>query len=50
MGTATTLRQHFQRSVGLTPDGYRRAFHQSPVAAIMPSDSIGIEERHAELL
>ncbi len=28
MGTATTLRRHFRRSVGVTPDGYRRAFHQ----------------------
>ncbi|MEU0678632.1 MULTISPECIES: helix-turn-helix domain-containing protein [Streptomyces] len=26
MGTATTLRRHFHRSVGVTPDAYRRTF------------------------
>ncbi|MEU8765120.1 helix-turn-helix domain-containing protein [Streptomyces sp. NPDC048659] len=26
MGTATTLRRHFQRSVGVAPDAYRRTF------------------------
>ncbi|WP_143665947.1 helix-turn-helix domain-containing protein, partial [Streptomyces griseus] len=26
MGTATTLRRHFQRSVGVPPDTYRRTF------------------------
>ncbi|MCL6287834.1 MULTISPECIES: helix-turn-helix domain-containing protein [Streptomyces] len=26
MGTATTLRRHFQRSVGVPPDAYRRTF------------------------
>lgn len=27
MGTATTLRRHFKRSVGVSPDTYRRTFH-----------------------
>jgi AraC family transcriptional regulator, transcriptional activator FtrA len=27
MGTATTLRRHFNRTVGVSPDAYRRAFH-----------------------
>ncbi|MGC0416694.1 helix-turn-helix domain-containing protein [Embleya sp. AB8] len=27
MGTATTLRRHFNRTVGVPPDAYRRAFH-----------------------
>jgi AraC family transcriptional regulator, transcriptional activator FtrA len=26
MGTATTLRRHFQRTVGVPPDAYRRTF------------------------
>ncbi|MDU0305273.1 helix-turn-helix domain-containing protein, partial [Streptomyces sp. PAL114] len=26
MGTATTLRRHFHRSVGVPPDAYRRTF------------------------
>jgi AraC family transcriptional activator FtrA len=26
MGTATTLRRHFQRTVGVSPDAYRRTF------------------------
>ncbi|MER5738564.1 MULTISPECIES: helix-turn-helix domain-containing protein [unclassified Streptomyces] len=26
MGTATTLRRHFRRTLGVPPDGYRRAF------------------------
>ncbi|MFA1540516.1 helix-turn-helix domain-containing protein [Actinomadura monticuli] len=27
MGTATTLRRHFNRTVGVPPDAYRRTFH-----------------------
>ncbi|MFJ8043406.1 helix-turn-helix domain-containing protein [Kitasatospora sp. NPDC096147] len=30
MGTATTLRRHFQRSVGVPPDAYRRTFRPRP--------------------
>ncbi|MET7423727.1 helix-turn-helix domain-containing protein [Dactylosporangium sp. NPDC005555] len=30
MGTATTLRRHFQRTVGVPPDTYRRTFRASP--------------------
>lgn len=33
MGTAATLRRHFNRSVGVAPDTYRRTFqgrHPSP--------------------
>ncbi|MFD8530069.1 helix-turn-helix domain-containing protein [Streptosporangium canum] len=26
MGTATTLRRHFHRTVGVPPDAYRRTF------------------------
>ncbi len=26
MGTATTLRRHFNRATGVTPDAYRRTF------------------------
>jgi transcriptional regulator GlxA family with amidase domain len=29
LGTAATLRRHFHRAVGVPPDTYRRAFHQS---------------------
>lgn len=28
MGTAATLRRHFNRTVGVPPDAYRRTFHQ----------------------
>jgi transcriptional regulator GlxA family with amidase domain len=28
MGTATTLRRHFQRTVGVPPDVYRRTFRR----------------------
>ena len=28
MGTATTLRRHFQRTVGVPPDTYRRTFRR----------------------
>ncbi|WP_331767102.1 helix-turn-helix domain-containing protein [Embleya sp. NBC_00896] len=28
MGTATTLRRHFNRTVGVPPDAYRRTFHR----------------------
>jgi hypothetical protein len=31
-GSGTALRQHFQRSVGVAPNAYRRAFHVEPVA------------------
>ncbi|MFJ8108956.1 helix-turn-helix domain-containing protein [Streptomyces sp. NPDC096132] len=30
MGTATTLRRHFNRTVGVPPDAYRRAFRSRP--------------------
>jgi transcriptional regulator GlxA family with amidase domain len=26
MGTATTLRRHFNRAIGVSPDAYRRTF------------------------
>jgi transcriptional regulator GlxA family with amidase domain len=29
MGTATTLRRHFHRTIGVPPDAYRRTFRQS---------------------
>jgi AraC family transcriptional regulator, transcriptional activator FtrA len=29
MGTATTLRRHFTRTVGVTPDAYRRTFRSA---------------------
>lgn len=32
MGTATTLRRHFNRTVGVSPDGYRRAFRRQNVS------------------
>ncbi|MDT7587639.1 MAG: AraC family transcriptional regulator, transcriptional activator FtrA, partial [Pseudonocardiales bacterium] len=32
MGTATTLRRHFSRSVGVPPDTYRRTFAPEPSA------------------
>ncbi|RMI39429.1 helix-turn-helix domain-containing protein [Streptomyces triticirhizae] len=32
MGTATTLRRHFQRTVGVPPDAYRRTFRIAPGA------------------
>ena len=35
MGTATTLRRHFHRTVGVPPEAYRRTFHRSPHPAIM---------------
>jgi AraC family transcriptional activator FtrA len=28
MGTATSLRRHFHRAIGVPPDAYRRTFHQ----------------------
>ncbi|MFI6444806.1 helix-turn-helix domain-containing protein [Kitasatospora sp. NPDC050543] len=37
MGTATTLRRHFNRTVGVPPDTYRRAFRARPRAD--PDDS-----------
>ncbi len=30
MGTATTLRRHFNRAVGVPPDTYRRTFRSRP--------------------
>ncbi|WP_145801958.1 helix-turn-helix domain-containing protein [Kribbella amoyensis] len=30
LGTATTLRRHFKKVVGLPPDTYRRTFHTTP--------------------
>ncbi|GAA4574123.1 helix-turn-helix domain-containing protein [Planotetraspora kaengkrachanensis] len=30
MGTATTLRRHFNRTVGVPPDAYRRTFRSAP--------------------
>ncbi|OSZ56586.1 AraC family transcriptional regulator [Streptomyces pharetrae CZA14] len=36
MGTATTLRRHFNRTVGVPPDTYRRTFRSRPSAAILP--------------
>lgn len=32
MGTATTLRRHFNRTVGVPPDTYRRTFRSRPRA------------------
>ncbi|MEV4743090.1 helix-turn-helix domain-containing protein [Streptomyces sp. NPDC049555] len=32
MGTATTLRRHFTRTLGVPPDTYRRTFRQTPRA------------------
>ncbi|MGW3406362.1 helix-turn-helix domain-containing protein, partial [Streptomyces zhihengii] len=32
MGTATTLRRHFHRTVGVPPDTYRRTFRTGPAA------------------
>ncbi|MFC8453797.1 helix-turn-helix domain-containing protein [Kitasatospora sp. NPDC057223] len=39
MGTAATLRRHFNRAVGVPPDTYRRTFHAEPRAAdpVVPS-------------
>ncbi|MFI7673015.1 helix-turn-helix domain-containing protein [Actinophytocola sp. NPDC049390] len=31
MGTATTLRRHFHRTIGVPPDTYRRTFREPPV-------------------
>jgi AraC family transcriptional activator FtrA len=36
MGTATSLRRHFHRAIGVPPDAYRRTFHQPP--ALMARD------------
>ncbi|NUO41011.1 MAG: helix-turn-helix domain-containing protein [Streptomyces sp.] len=36
MGTATTLRRHFHRTVGVPPDTYRRTFRARPAAAQEP--------------
>ncbi|MDI6102668.1 helix-turn-helix domain-containing protein [Actinoplanes sp. NEAU-A12] len=37
LGTATTLRRHFQRTVGVPPDTYRRTFRSAPGAGIATS-------------
>jgi len=29
MGTATTLRRHFNRTIGVPPDAYRRTFRSA---------------------
>ncbi|WP_406196356.1 helix-turn-helix domain-containing protein [Kitasatospora sp. NBC_01560] len=36
MGTATTLRRHFHRTVGVPPDTYRRTFRSRPAFAPRP--------------
>jgi AraC family transcriptional regulator, transcriptional activator FtrA len=39
MGTATTLRRHFHRTVGVAPDAYRRTFRTStPEAGVGRTD------------
>lgn len=40
MGTATTLRRHFNRTVGVPPDAYRRTFRSRSRAAV-PDDASG---------
>ncbi|WP_228974511.1 helix-turn-helix domain-containing protein [Streptomyces sp. DH12] len=42
MGTATTLRRHFHRTVGVPPDTYRRTFRSRPAA----DDGSGVRHRH----
>lgn len=34
MGTAATLRRHFNRTLGIPPDTYRRTFHDDHAPAI----------------
>ena len=36
MGTATTLRRHFNRTVGVPPDTYRRTFRGSSTGSHAP--------------
>lgn len=37
MGTATTLRRHFNRTVGVPPDTYRRTFRTRPTPPVGPT-------------
>lgn len=37
MGTATTLRRHFNRTLGVPPDTYRRTFRSRTAAAVEPT-------------
>lgn len=41
MGTATTLRRHFNRTVGVPPDTYRRTFRAGAGAGTRPGTGIG---------
>ncbi len=45
MGTGTTLRRHFNRTVGVPPDTYRRTFRRSP--AERPAGGTATGERPA---
>ncbi|MGC5039069.1 helix-turn-helix domain-containing protein [Streptomyces sp. DT190] len=38
MGTATTLRRHFNRTVGVPPDAYRRTFRTRGRDGVLPQD------------
>lgn len=40
MGTATTLRRHFARTVGVPPDSYRRTFHAQPQPSTVRSPAL----------
>ncbi|MFB6550849.1 helix-turn-helix domain-containing protein [Streptomyces sp. NPDC056405] len=43
MGTATTLRRHFHRTVGVPPDTYRRTFRsQTRLAGTTPAPTIAV--------
>ncbi|MFE0805235.1 helix-turn-helix domain-containing protein [Streptomyces sp. NPDC058812] len=43
MGTATTLRRHFHRTVGVPPDAYRRTFRsQTRLARTAPEPTIAV--------
>jgi transcriptional regulator GlxA family with amidase domain len=41
MGTATTLRRHFNRTVGVPPDTYRRTFRQRSVPPATVGTAVG---------
>ncbi|UNZ16296.1 helix-turn-helix domain-containing protein [Streptomyces sp. 891-h] len=52
MGTATTLRRHFARTVGVPPDSYRRTFRAQPrpgsvQARGLQPDRLGADDRQA---
>ncbi|GAA3919825.1 helix-turn-helix domain-containing protein [Streptomyces gulbargensis] len=49
MGTATTLRRHFQRTVGVPPDTYRRTFRTRP-ASVPGARQVehAVHERHRQ--